>query len=78
MSSHRVTKTQPIERFGQRAPTADRVGSAWSTTCALCFVKLSRHKVTQINVRRLSTGRSGINVCAPCKDKHTARKAVPA
>lgn len=76
MSSHRVTKTQPIERFGQRAPTADNVGAAWSTSCTLCSKKVSRHEVKQINLRRLSTGRSGLNVCAECKGKHTAKRAT--
>lgn len=78
MSTHRVTRTQPIERVSLRPPTVDHIGSAWSTSCAICSVKVSRVEVKQINLRLFSTGRSGLNVCAPCKGKHDARKAAAA
>lgn len=71
MSTHRVTKTQPIERFGQRAPTPDRIGSAWSTSCALCSDKVSRHAVHRIN-----TGHSYLNVCATCKTQRSSATKV--
>lgn len=74
MSTHRVTKTQPIERWGQRAPTADRVGAAWSTSCARCSDKVSRHDVRRIH----TSGAAYLNVCGPCKAAHTAKKAVAA
>ena len=74
MSTHRVTKTQPIERWGQIAPTADNVGAAWSTSCTLCPAKLSRK-----DVRRIHTGGGAyLNVCGACKATHTTKKAIPA
>lgn len=72
MSTHRVKKTQPIERFGQRAPTPDRIGSAWSTSCTRCSVKVSHH-----DVRRIHTGGAAyLNVCGACKAAHSAKKAI--
>lgn len=72
MSTHRVTKTQPIERFGQRAPTPDRIGSAWSTSCALCSDKVPRRDVRHIH----TGGAAYLNVCGACKAAHSAKKAI--
>lgn len=74
MTTLRVSKTNPIERTSLNRRTADNVGSAWSTSCTLCSVKLSRSEVKQISLRLTPKGRSGLNVCAPCKDKSRASR----
>lgn len=74
MSSYRVDRTRPIERWGQRTATPDNVGSAWSTSCARCSDKVSHHEV-----RRIHTGGGAyLNVCGSCKAAHSAKKAVSA
>lgn len=74
MTTLRVSKTNPIERTSLNRRTSDNVGTAWSTACALCSTKLARDQVRQIGLRRVSGGRSGLNVCATCADMHRAKR----